>query len=103
MLLSLAVNPQLTGGPRGAILGTTEETAMRTSFKQDERQIQFFDYLVVSRAYVAEILDAAQEYLGADPEMVTLADIENASRLRDELRPIADRLAGRDPERNGGR
>jgi len=68
---------------------------MRTSFKQDERQIQFFDYLVVSRAYVAEILDAAQEYLGADPQMVTLADIENAQRLRDELKPIADRLAGR--------
>jgi len=77
---------------------------MLTSFKPDERRTQFFDYLWASRMYVAEILDAVwRGHLGADPEMVTLADIENARRLRDELRPIADRLAGRDAEGEGGR
>jgi len=68
---------------------------MRTSFKPDERGVQFGNIILEAWDLCEEIYDAMDNDLGADPEMVTLADVENARRLRDELKPIADRLAGR--------
>jgi len=68
---------------------------MRTSFKPDERRVRFFTFLAEAQNYLDELNLTQQHCFGADLEMITLADIENARRLRDELKPIADRLAGR--------